>query len=193
MTDETEIEIQKHETRETMDAPIYFDVDETLVLWNWDKELDCKKITILTEDDGGYTWDFVPHQPHIDKMIEHFNRGCKIYVWSQGGEDWARKVVDELGLNAYVTNCMTKPAWIYDDMPATNWCNEDNRVYLDPVTGEDTKDVLEINEYALKTRDFATVAWKKYKEAEAEIKFLKEQLYGEDYDKNRKEGKGKKA
>jgi hypothetical protein len=106
---------------------VYFDVDDTLVLW-----------PEFGSEDFGYTLDlgagiFVrPHEFHIQKLKEHKVRGHKVVVWSQGGSEWAEKVCKALGIEAYVDVVISKPRWFYDDLPASAFLHECDRIWIEP-------------------------------------------------------------
>ena len=67
---------------------------------------------------------------HIQQLKNHKARGHVVVVWSQGGADWARKVVEELGLVEYVDVTIAKPMWYYDDIDSTLFMGK--RTYLEP-------------------------------------------------------------
>ena len=176
MTDETmaDKELEDHVIT-TIDAPVFFNVDETLVLHRWPKELNNKEMIIMMPGETSFAYAVVPHQPHIDQLIKHYERGCKIYVWSQGGEDWAEEVIDALGLKKYVTACMTKPVWIYDDIPMANWLPDTYRVYMDPVDGHHTKQHTEIGDDEFKKISLIRKLHRELLQARAKIAELQEE------------------
>lgn len=90
---------------------VWFDVDDTLVLW--DKE----KVS--------YTYS----KKHAKALKEHALRGHTVIVWSAGGADWAERVVREMGLEWCVDLVTSKPSWFYDDKTASYFMPEHNRVY----------------------------------------------------------------
>lgn len=108
------------------DNSIFFDVDETLVLWSF--PADRHEETLLI-DNWGYLTRLLPHKTHINQLIKHKNAGHSIVVWSQGGVNWATNVVKALKLEEYVDVVMCKPFWFYDDLPATAFMPEEQRVY----------------------------------------------------------------
>lgn len=63
----------------------------------------------------------VPHETHISQLRKHAMRGHTIFVWSAGGELWAEAIVKALGLESYVSYCMAKPIWAYDDKQANDF------------------------------------------------------------------------
>lgn len=90
---------------------VYFDVDETLVLWN-----------------DGVNWS--AHDKHVEALKQHHYRGHTVVVWSAGGNEWAAQVVEKLKIQKYVTYILAKPSWFYDDLKADSFMPECNRVYL---------------------------------------------------------------
>jgi FMN phosphatase YigB (HAD superfamily) len=72
---------------------IYFDIDDTLLMWGMDKSPKAKKFV-----HHGISYFLVPHKKHIAKLKQHKKEGWKIVVWSHGGEDWAKLVVKKLKL-----------------------------------------------------------------------------------------------
>lgn len=109
---------------------VFFDIDDTLVLWNPSEEK-AKKYGIEIECPGGLfpvdgelkpspSWKavIVPHKKHIDQLIKHKMRGHPVVVWSAGGWDWAEAAVKALGIEQYVDLVISKPRWAYDDLPA---------------------------------------------------------------------------
>lgn len=103
--------------------PVAFDVDETLLIFNYPKELE----DLAIEFDNGVK--AVPHYKHIKQMAEHYARGHQIVVWSAGGWQWAEEAVERLGLAVYDPLVMKKFVWFYDDKAATEFLPDLNRVY----------------------------------------------------------------
>lgn len=110
----------------TNDQPVPIDVDETLVVFDYPATLEKFAITL---ERNGVEVKVVPHWKHIKQMREHFIRGHAIIVWSAGGYAWAQQVIKMLGIEKYVTYCMAKPRWFYDDRKAEFFMPEINRVY----------------------------------------------------------------
>lgn len=94
------------------DPTIFFDVDDTLVLWDMEDDPDAIEFRCY-----GQTHRLVPHKKHIEILKRHKEDGYKIIVWSAGGEAWARTIVDTLDLGDYVDYTISKPDWFYDDSP----------------------------------------------------------------------------
>lgn len=108
------------------DNSIFFDVDDTLVLWSYPG--DRHEDTLLIDNYGCLT-RLLPHKAHISQLIKHKNAGHSIVVWSQGGVVWATNVVKALKLEEYVDVVMCKPFWYYDDIPMHVFMPEEHRVY----------------------------------------------------------------
>jgi hypothetical protein len=130
------------------DNIITVDVDDTLVIWDipQGRESEC----VLFNNFGYAEW-LLPHEAHI-KLLKQFKvRGHYIIVWSQGGYEWAKAVVETLGLTEWVDEVKTKPKWYIDDLPSTAWMK---RTYLDlegkrmPCKDVETVDWEEVDEEA---------------------------------------------
>lgn len=104
------------------------DVDDTLVLW--DKPQDGQETITIIDPYDGHPVTLVVHKPHVKLVKDRYARGCSVTVWSQSGPQWAKAVVDALGLQEHVTHVRAKPFAIVDDLPAEAWLN--NRIYLKP-------------------------------------------------------------
>jgi hypothetical protein len=106
----------------------YYDVDDTLVMWNASaEELESRGVDFTCP--GSFTfidgemresppWSarLLPHRKHIEQLKKHKMRGHTNIVWSAGGYDWAAAVVKALGLEDYVDLVISKPTWFYDDL-----------------------------------------------------------------------------
>jgi FMN phosphatase YigB (HAD superfamily) len=109
---------------------IFFDVDDTLVLWDEKHRAQGTFLVRITDPYDNKTVWLTPHQPHIKLLKNHFARGTVIVVWSQGGFAWAEAVVKALGLEDYVHFVMSKPRAYVDDLPTTSWMTE--RIFIKP-------------------------------------------------------------
>lgn len=72
-----------------------FDVDDTLIRWS------------------GLTYTPIP--AHIELVKKAKILGHAVIVWSNGGPEWAERIVRELGLEDSVDLCCGKPSWYVDD------------------------------------------------------------------------------
>lgn len=104
------------------------DVDDTLVLWR--PRVGTERVVDIVDPYDGHTVTLVVHEPHVKLISDRKQRGCSIMVWSQSGPQWAKAVVDALGLQDVVDEVKAKPFMIVDDLPAEAWLN--NRAYLKP-------------------------------------------------------------
>ena len=126
-----------------MSKTIYFDVDETLIMWEGDditsayndtKNLPNSYAPYIRHDDIIFI-DKIPYRKHIyhiDRLIHHKQTGDKIVVWSAGGEKWATRVITELGLIEYVDVILSKPDYYYDDVELKDF--KSGRMYFDHET-----------------------------------------------------------
>lgn len=111
------------------DRTAFFDVDETLVRMEWDENDKIPRIE--------------PIQEHIKLLKEFAARDFFIVVWSDGGANWAREVVEMYGLTNFVDLVISKPTWYVDDLEATQWAMR--RVYKlpDPKFKETVEKIME--------------------------------------------------
>lgn len=109
----------------------FFDVDETLVLA---VSANCQDETIDIVDplDSNKIITMRVHKPMIRLLKEEKHRGSFIVVWSRGGYEWAKNVVQALNLEDCVDIVMSKPLAYFDDKPIAEWLTY--RVYLEPST-----------------------------------------------------------
>jgi phosphoglycolate phosphatase-like HAD superfamily hydrolase len=91
---------------------IMYDVDDTLVLHH--KEDDERALEFTHP--SGTKLLLVPHVKHINALKSQKDAGWAIVVWSQGGSDWAKAVLEGLDLTKYVDAIITKPQFYYDDL-----------------------------------------------------------------------------
>lgn len=95
----------------------YFDVDDTLIYWNWPKTNEQQTITLYPHSDKEPI-TFAVNSEMVEQLKKHWARKHAIVVWSQGGWQWAEQVVKALNLQDYVDLVIEKPSWLYDDLPA---------------------------------------------------------------------------
>src|ERR1700677_2822537 len=88
------------------ESTVFFDVDDTLVMWKEQKG-PTAKITIVEPHYGDEVL-LTPHSGHIKILKDRKARGSFIVVWSAGGYAWAEAVVKALNLEEYVYLVMKK-------------------------------------------------------------------------------------
>lgn len=113
--------------------PVFIDCDDTLVLWDVSK-YEKTATPICSEFFPPEHITLVPHQKNINLLKKFAKLGYDVIVWSQTGSDWAREVVNILGLEKYVTAYAAKPNFYLDDLPCTAWMG--TQVWRDPLKEE---------------------------------------------------------
>lgn len=93
------------------DRVVFFDVDDTLILWDR-RDFDLPEVTI-----NGRV--FQVHSGHMKKIENYVTMDFKIFVWSNSGYKWAKKVTEALGIADKVT-AMCKPHRVFDDCANLN-------------------------------------------------------------------------
>lgn len=94
----------------------YFDVDETLVMWDTENARAIDLVWIAPAPDslvGGLK--VARNEKHIDILKQLKQIGWNIVVWSQGGSDHAERAIEALGIEEYVDAILPKPELIVDD------------------------------------------------------------------------------
>jgi len=101
------------------EKPVYFDVDDTLLMWHgrglWGPE-EPGTIPVVDIFDGA-TLYLKPHKKMIDELLRLHARGMYIVVWSAAGYEWAKSAVEALNLNDKVHLIIGKPIMMFDDLP----------------------------------------------------------------------------
>ena len=101
------------------DKVTYIDCDDTLVSWstyliNLYPE-QCKVFKTWKGDPGT---SLLPIEETIDYLKKSKIHGGTVIVWSAGGWEWAKNVVEVLELTEYVDAVMSKPIRYVDDLPS---------------------------------------------------------------------------
>ena len=95
---------------------VYYDIDETLLLWTFEKtEENAHKAIIV---DGVAV---LPNEPMIASLKRNKVRGFGIVVWTHSSASWAKKAIRLLKLDDYVDFITHKPCKYYDDMRCDEW------------------------------------------------------------------------
>lgn len=110
---------------------IYFDVDDTLIMWidnvtNKGKE-NTKKVGITLYDSTYYLY---PHVKNIQLLKDLKASGKHIVVWSKGGQPWAQAAVNTLGLNNHVDYILSKPDRVVDDLKIEQILEHTDNLYI---------------------------------------------------------------
>jgi FMN phosphatase YigB (HAD superfamily) len=117
---------------------VMFDVDDTLVIWDWRSvDPEGKGLVSIENPEAKCSELVLPHYRHIELMRQFKARGHTVVVWSQGGWSWAESVVKSLGLQDIVDVVMDKPSWYVDDLPAEAFMR--SPIYLDPLDSKKDK------------------------------------------------------
>jgi hypothetical protein len=95
---------------------VYFDVDDSLVMWQWPNEGTNDFITLRPWNDDEVK-KLAINTEMVKQLIQHSIRNQTVVVWSAGGWKWAETVVKALGIEKYVTVVIEKPTWVFDDLP----------------------------------------------------------------------------
>ena len=109
---------------------IFFDVDDTLVMWPKENEdFNNDKDAILISYQG-FNFYLKPNKKHIDEIKEKYKEGYELCVWSYGTKEWAYKVLETLNLLSYIDQILSKPDLYYDDKEASDFLKiKDNSFY----------------------------------------------------------------
>lgn len=91
----------------------YFDVDDTLVMWEIPEGFQEDLVTVVCRD---YAELLAPNKHNIKLLKKMAARGHSVIVWSAGGADWAEAVVKALELEDYVHVVTGKPTYWIDDL-----------------------------------------------------------------------------
>ena len=115
------------------DKVVSFDCDDTLVMWG-DNPYEPKdgRLCFINPNGGEHIY-LTPHHLHIRKLRGYANSGWFVIVWSMGGGDWAKEVVEKLGLQDSVHLITSKPVVLFDDLPLNEAFGE--RKYWMPKKG----------------------------------------------------------
>lgn len=125
------------------DDLMFFDCDDTLVLWGPKEHPDDEEIVIKDVYNPGNPVTLVKHKRNIELLRRNKGQGRTIVVWSAGGVFHAQEIVRALGLTEHVDLVMGKPFQYVDDLDIGDWgCK---RIYLSKRHKEHPKG-LDINE-----------------------------------------------
>lgn len=110
------------------DNLLFFDVDDSLVLWGKKEDPTDEEIQINDVYMPDTKITLIKHKRNIELLQRNKGQGRTIVVWSAGGVFHAEEVIKALGLEDYVDLIMAKPTQYVDDLDIADWgCK---RVYL---------------------------------------------------------------
>jgi len=112
------------------DNVVWFDVDETLVLYKGDHHKPQEGLLEFIDPYTEKQLYLQPHKEHAYLMEQYKGRGYTVGVWSANGGRWAKHVVDRLQLGGFVDIVMSKPTKHVDDKKDLNDI-VGSRVYID--------------------------------------------------------------
>lgn len=110
---------------------VMIDCDDTLIMW--DKSKYKGKLEPVTIKINKFKSVVYKNQKNINLIIKLKKLGYTLIVWSLSGYEWAQKVTKAVGLENYVTICMSKPNYYVDDSEVKNWIG--HRLWRDPLNG----------------------------------------------------------
>jgi hypothetical protein len=105
---------------------VMVDVDKTLVYDTLGMPVGPTSIEVIYTN-GPIT--VTPHAANIELVRIFYKLGYEVIVWSKTGEDWARLIVEAVGLQKEVSLCLTKPLYYFDDEDCGKWMG--TRVWKD--------------------------------------------------------------
>jgi len=104
-----------------LDGPIVcFDVDDTLIYWDDDKVPKDVYSSISFKFRGRDLKRSIISK-HVNELRLQKESGSTIIVWSKSGVEWAKTIIQAIGLEDYVDLVMPKPDRIYDDKDPSEW------------------------------------------------------------------------
>ncbi len=105
------------------------DVDGTLIIHTRDTITASERIDVVDPLTGKNIRVRI-NKAMVRLLKEEHHRGSYILVWSRGGYEWARNVIQALDLVPYVHQIMSKPLVYLDDTDVSGWMKD--RVFIGP-------------------------------------------------------------
>ena len=109
------------------DRTIPFDVDGTLIIHTKDMPFDDMLKVVDPVDPGSFVYVQVNHAM-VRLLKEEIHKRSNVVVWSKGGYEWARNVLEALGITDRCITDMAKPVAYCDDLPVTDWMTD--RIFI---------------------------------------------------------------
>lgn len=111
--------------------PAPFDVDDTLIMSSEElKHVPLKEQVGVKDPLTNKTLWYRINQPMVRLLLEEAAKGSAVIVWSRGGHEWAKAVVEALNITDHVSYIMDKPLAYFDDKDISEWLKY--RVYIGP-------------------------------------------------------------
>lgn len=105
------------------------DIDNCLIIHTKETIKPSQRVCVVDPLTGKNLY-FRINKPMVRLLKEEHHRGSYILVWSRGGWEWARNVIQALDLVPYVHQIMSKPLVYLDDTPVNKWMRD--RVFIGP-------------------------------------------------------------
>jgi phosphoserine phosphatase len=105
---------------------VFIDVDNTLIF----ARAEFPRASQKEEEVIINGREFRIHLAHVEIIKDFKARGQCVVIWSQGGWEWANKIVEVLELEEYVDVIMSKPDWYFDDKGSEDWLGESRKHYI---------------------------------------------------------------
>lgn len=111
---------------------ICVDIDDTVVVWGNIRDVDplTHRIAQINDPYTGKQVVLRVHEPHLKIVESRLARGATLIVWSASGYQWAKAVLEALGLDNKNIHVFSKPIAYVDDKKANEWMGE--HIYLHP-------------------------------------------------------------
>ena len=127
------------------DKTVYVDCDDTIAFWSSSKEdkemngiaVTCPGSMVFDTDGeeigfaGEWTELLVPNWPQINELKKFKVRNYKIILWTQSGSLWAEAIAKAFKIEHLIDVCLTKPNYIFDDLPASSFMPESRLITKD--------------------------------------------------------------
>lgn len=107
---------KKNSINTRKESVIFFDIDDTLILWGKNKT----DVSFI-EPHSGCIESGIANKEHVQRLKDHYNAGHFIIAWSGGGAEYCKRAIEALGLTKYTHLSISKPMQYYDDLPAEEW------------------------------------------------------------------------
>lgn len=84
-----------------------------------------KDMVVYVDEDDTFVRSFGTKRISIQSTIEHIRQlhaaGARLFCWSAGGDDYARRSAVEFGIDTCFEGFLSKPNVMIDDQAPTQW------------------------------------------------------------------------